>query len=428
MTDSDSLLGPPRGMRDFYPEDLLLRSAIFSAWRQAARQSAFQEYDSCVVESLDILKRKGGEEIVDQIYAFSDKSGRALALRPEMTPTLARMVSARKGSLQFPIKWFTIAQCFRYERMSKGRKREHYQWNLDIVGDEDVSAEAEVVSTAVAALTLMGLSPADFKIHLNSRALLADLMTRQGIPPASHAAVFLILDKIAKIEQSQVLTMLHETGLDATSMDRILSIMRVQSLDDVALLLGDVTPAFTQVQRLFSLFENYGIHDAVKFDIAVVRGLNYYTGVVFEAFDSKHESRAIFGGGRYDNLLAQFGGGNLTAVGLGFGDVVIADLLAESSKIPTGQASLDTAVGFMTEEQRTVAISLGAALRKKGELVDLALRPEKAKAFFARTGRGHIRQAIYVGPDDVSKATVAIKNLITRAVTEVPINQIAGTP
>ena len=172
MGKSHTSFAAPKGMRDFYPEDMLLRSRIFDAWRTAGKRAGFAEYDACVVETQELLKRKAGEEIVDQIYTFKDKSGRDLALRPEMTPTLARMVTAREGSLSFPIKWTTIAQCFRYERMTRGRKREHYQWNLDIVGCDSAAAEAEIIATAVDALAEMGLNREHYLVRFSSRALL----------------------------------------------------------------------------------------------------------------------------------------------------------------------------------------------------------------------------------------------------------------
>ncbi|MCA1810226.1 MAG: ATP phosphoribosyltransferase regulatory subunit, partial [Lentisphaerae bacterium] len=174
---------PPRGMRDFYPGEMAVRNLIFEAWAHAARLFGFQQYDACVVESLPLLKRKGGEEIVDQIYAFQDKSERELALRPEMTPSLARMVAARQQSLTFPLKWFAIAQCFRYERMSKGRKREHYQWNLDVIGEPALSAEAEVIACAAAALRRLGLQDNDVIFKINSRALLSELLQHEGVAP-----------------------------------------------------------------------------------------------------------------------------------------------------------------------------------------------------------------------------------------------------
>ena len=188
-------LAPPRGMRDFYPEDMVLRNRVFDAWRAAAVASGFEHYDACVVESLALLKRKAGEEVENQVYAFQDKSGRDIALRAEMTPTLARMVAQRQGSLQFPLKWFCIAQCFRYERMTKGRKREHYQLNLDVVGEEAVSGEAEVLAAAIDAMRRMGVPDGAYRVRLSSRALLAELLAASGIAEDRHASVFLALDK-----------------------------------------------------------------------------------------------------------------------------------------------------------------------------------------------------------------------------------------
>jgi histidyl-tRNA synthetase len=195
---------PPRGMRDFYPDDMVWRNHVFEAWRAAATQVGFAPYDACVVESLELLERKSGEEVSEQIYAFEDKSGRKLALRPEMTPTLARMIAARQGQLQFPIKWFTIAQCFRYERMTRGRKREHYQWNLDVVGEASVSAEAEILAAAAGALRRMGLPDSAYQIRINNRALLAELLATLGIPGHQHAAVFLALDKRGKLSDEEI--------------------------------------------------------------------------------------------------------------------------------------------------------------------------------------------------------------------------------
>ena len=204
---------PPRGMRDFYPEDMVLRNRIFDAWRAAAVAHGFEHYDACVVESLELLKRKAGEEVENQVYAFQDKSGRDIALRAEMTPTLARMVAQRQGSLQFPLKWFCIAQCFRYERMTKGRKREHYQWNIDIVGEESVLAEAEVIGAAVDALRRMGLSDGDFRVRVSSRRFLGELLAKSGIAPERHAQVFLALDKRGKMPDAEIAAMLRDGGL-----------------------------------------------------------------------------------------------------------------------------------------------------------------------------------------------------------------------
>ena len=224
-------------MRDFYPEDMVWRNRVFDAFRAAGAAAGFEPYDACVVESYELLARKAGEEVGDQIYHFFDKSERHIALRAEMTPTLARMVAQRQGSLPFPIKWTTIAQCFRYERMTKGmtkgRKREHYQWNLDIVGEESVLAEVEVLGAACDALRRMGLSDADFKVHVSNRALLSELLAASGIPAERHAQVFLALDKRGKMPDAEIAAMLKDGGVDDAGVAKTFEILNLKSLDEL---------------------------------------------------------------------------------------------------------------------------------------------------------------------------------------------------
>ncbi len=410
----------PRGMRDFYPEDMVWRNRVFDAWRHAATLAGFQPYDACVVESLELLQRKSGEEVSDQIYAFEDKSGRRLALRPEMTPTLARMVAARQARLPFPIKWFTVAQCFRYERMTRGRKREHYQWNMDIIGSPSVLAEAEILSAAAGAVRQMGLPDAAWRIHVSSRALLGELLAALGIAAAHHPAVFLALDKRGKIEDAEIAALLAAEGLDAAAVEKTFSLLGVTSLDEALALAGPDSPAGRQLQDLFRLAADYGFADLLVFDIAVIRGLAYYTGIVFEAFDAGRKFRAIFGGGRYDSLLALVGGAPTPAVGLGFGDVVIVevlkDLLGEDAAAPRS----GTVVGYMTAGEEEAAVRLAARLRAAGEAVDLALAPAKPKAFFTRAGQ-NAAYAVYLGPDDVARGIARRKNLATREEEELSL-------
>ncbi len=424
MTTEAAHFEAPRGMRDFYPAEMAVRNAIFDAWVRSARAFGFVQYDACVVESLGLLKRKGGEEIVEQIYAFQDKSQRELALRPEMTPTLARMIVSRQGQLVFPLKWFAVAQCFRYERMSRGRKREHYQWNLDVVGEACVAAEIEVLACAVHALGLLGLNAGEVKVHINSRALLADLLAKAGIPPAFHAATFLALDKRGKLEDADIRRLLQESGLDAAAIEAVFRIVGIQSLDQAAAMLDAPAPSLATLQKFFRLAGEYDLGATLVFDIGVVRGLGYYTGIVFEAFDADRKFRALFGGGRYDNLLGDVGGAPMTAVGLGFGDVVIAELLADKGRLAGLQAKLNYAVGYMDESQQPVARQLARALRRGGQSVDLALHTEKPKQFFGRVGRGDFQNAIYVGPDDVARGTVRVKDLADRTEAERPLSDL----
>jgi histidyl-tRNA synthetase len=419
----EPILAPPRGMRDFYPEDMSIRNTVFDAWRNSARRFGFQEYDACVVESLDLLRRKAGEEIVNQIYAFTDKSGRELALRPEMTPTLARMIAARQGSLMLPVKWFTIAQCFRYERMTRGRKREHYQWNLDIVGENSVSAEAEVIATALSALESLGLGRDSLRVHFSNRALLSDLLLKLGIPTEHHTATFLALDKRGKVPDDEIRTLLTTEGLNSTHADAVFELLKISTFEDALSLLGASPPSCENILQFRQELEAYGVNDRVVFDISVIRGLAYYTGIVFEAYDINRSLRALFGGGRYDNLLATVGGKPASGVGLGCGDVTVTELLLSHPPATQTQRTR-TAIGYMEPGQRLFAMRAATALRKSGHEVDLGLHAEKAKHFFSRSGKGDFSHGIYIGPDDVAQSSVRIKNMSDRSECVKPISEL----
>jgi histidyl-tRNA synthetase len=418
---------PPRGMRDFYPDDMVPRNRVFQAWTDASRQSGFEEYDACVVESLELLKRKAGEEIVEQIYHFKDKSGRELALRAEMTPTLARMVAAQQGGLTMPLKWFTIAQCFRYERTTRGRKREHYQWNLDVIGAPPVTSEAEVIATAADAMARLGLTHEHFRIHFSSRALLSELLSKLGIEEEHHAATFLALDKRGKIPDEAIRELLVKEGVHADVIPDIFSLMEVSTLEQARDILDDDTPAYLEVAAFLQALEAYGVAELMKFDISVIRGLSYYTGIVFEAFDFDRKLRAIFGGGRYDDLLGDIGGQPAGGVGLGFGDVVIAELMSDLGLLPSvADGAPEIIIGFMQDEQYETAVRITAALRRNGKATQLSLSAEKPKAFFAKAGKSAANQAIYIGPDDVESGTIRIKTLADRTQEEVAIGQLVS--
>ncbi len=410
----------PRGMRDFYPADMRERNRVFGAWRDAAETAGFEPFDACVVESLELLERKAGEEISRQIYGFEDKSGRRLALRPEITPSLARMIAARQSALTFPLQWYTIGQCFRYERMTRGRKREHYQWNLDIVGSPAVAAEAEVLATAVDALRRMGVPDEAYRIRVSNRALLADLLARLGIDPPHHAAVFLALDKRGKIPDDELLELLRAGGLDRTACDAALRLLELQSLDATATVLGDPTPSLALLRELFDLLDCYGLRDQAVFDLSVIRGLAYYTGIVFEAFDTAGALRAIFGGGRYDRLLETVGGKPRTAVGLGFGDVVICELLHELKADAPPAAPDGVVVGYLTAEDRPAATRLAARLRREGRRVVLHLDPRKPRAFFS-LAPSQATEAVFIGPDDRAAHQARLKTLATREERLIPL-------
>jgi histidyl-tRNA synthetase len=426
---------PPRGMRDFYPQDMSFRNELFRVWGETAVQFGFRQYDAPVVEMEELLTRKSGEEIVEQIYSFEDKSGRHLALRPEMTPSLARMIVARQKELRFPLKWFAIAQCFRYERMTTGRKREHYQWNLDVIGHDGVEAEIEVIAAAIAALEKLGIDHRTVNVYIGSRALLSDLLRLFRISPAHSELTFLALDKREKIGDDGVADLLDRQGISTVDIERIFSLLSLKSIEDVETRFRNGTPSrseespssLAEIKELFSLGEVYGVDDYLSFDLSIVRGLDYYSGIVFEAFDRERKFRAIFGGGRYDNLLEFLGGSKMPSVGLGFGDVVVRELLEDEGVSVADEARFKYAVGYMTSSQRSLAIRVGSYLRRLQRSVDIALSPERARHFFSRVGGGDYSSAIYLGPDEEKRGSIQVKDLITGEKEEISVRELERT-
>jgi histidyl-tRNA synthetase len=318
------------------------------------------------------------------------------------------MVAQRQKELQFPLKWTTIAQCFRYERMTKGRKREHYQWNIDIIGEDSVLAEVEVIGAACDALRRMGLSSADFKVHVSSRRFLGELLEKSGIPANLHAQVFLALDKRGKMPDEEIAAMLRDGGLGDADVKATFAIMDLKIFEGCP-----------ELEELFRMAEIAGFADCLEFDISVIRGLSYYTGIVFECFDTAGEFRAIFGGGRYDNLLTTIGGEPTSAVGLGFGDVVVTELLKARLGEEAARVKRGVAVGFMFPEQRDAAVKLAARLRKEGAAVDLSLSNQKPKKFFSHADSSGAAKAVFLGPDDVEKGVARMKDMESREETEI---------
>ena len=401
----------PRGMRDFLPEDMRIRNWIFDTWRHCAELSSFDQYDGCVVETQELLVRKAGEEVVDQIYAFKDKSERELALRPEMTPSLARMINSQGKALALPAKWFGVFQCFRYERMTLGRKREHYQWNLDIIGQADVTAEAEVLRTALSAVEKFGLTSEVLKIRVGSRKLLSELLDKLKFNLAHFMDACMVLDKRGKVEDSVLKEMLTTKGISNAEIEILFKVLEIKSLSDVESILGAESVSLIEIKKLFRLMDISGYGNYLTFDIAVIRGLAYYTGIVFEAFDVKGRHRAIFGGGRYDNLLASLGGDSQPCVGLGFGDVVIYELMKDEGLIKNTGKQVDVTIAYMDVSGEEVAVKAASLCRKSGLTVNLALEPQKPKKIFAQADKYGARFVYLIGPDEAKINSGNLKNL-----------------
>ena len=417
----------PRGMRDFLPEDMRIRNWIFDTWRHCAELSSFDQYDGCVVETQELLVRKAGEEVVDQIYAFKDKSDRELALRPEMTPSLARMINSQGKALSLPAKWFGIFQCFRYERMTLGRKREHYQWNLDIIGQADVTAEAEVLRTALSAIEKFGLTSDVLRIRVGSRKLLAALLEKLKFDLTRFMDACMVLDKRGKVEDSVLKEMLNSKGISANETDILFKVLELKNLNDVEAILGPDSAALVEIKKLFRLMECSGYGNYMTFDIAVIRGLAYYTGIVFEAFDVKGRHRAIFGGGRYDNLLASLGGDSQPCVGLGFGDVVIYELMKDEGLIKNTNKQVDVSIAYMEDSGVEVAVKAASICRKANISVNLALEPQKPKKIFAQADKYGAKYVYLIGPEEAKTNSGTLKNLKLGEQSVVPLSDLVNS-
>ncbi len=366
------------GFRDFYPEPLPhsdvwsadARQYIFDKWRSAARRYGFREYDGPPLEPLELFTTKSGEEIVGQLYNFSDKGDRAVALRPEMTPTLARMVAAHERNYKKPIKWFAIPQLFRYERQQKGRLREHFQFNADIFGESDVAADAELIALLIDTLRSFGLTANDFVIRLSSRNAWEEFFNLRCKDSAKAYEFYQIIDKLERDDPAQSKEKLAKLGF---SFDEVQGFIKSgEPTGELATIIANLTAR--------------GLSEFVKIDYHVIRGLAYYTGVVFEAFDKKGEFRAIAGGGRYDNLVKLISGGkvNLPALGFGLGDVVLLELLKARGLLPKFDAAVDVFVLIEDEALRPQSLKLVQDLRGAGKVVEYPLTASKPDKQFKR--------------------------------------------
>ena len=413
-----------RGTRDFYPEDMRIRNWLFDNFRAAARSHGFEEYDSPVLEHEELYTRKQGEEITQQLYNFEDKGGRRVALRPEMTPSLARMVMARAGAMPTPIKWFSIPQCWRYERTQRGRGREHYQWNVDIWGSDAVQADGELLSVLVSFFQRVGLNADDLAISISSRKVLEEVLGSLGISGDAFAATCIIVDKMDKLPAEVIEQQLSEQGLDSSAISVIQSTLGLSDLDSLAAALGEGSGAVAELATLFDLIDSYGIADWVTFDASVVRGLAYYTGPVFEAHDRGGKLRAICGGGRYDRLLSSLGGNDMPATGFGFGDMVIMELLNENGLVPDLPSGNQDIVIAINEDLRSAAMSVATKLRASGRSVDLVLEDKRMKWAFRHAERTGAQRLVMVMPDEWAAGNVRIKELESGEESDVAVGDL----
>ncbi|HEV2149068.1 MAG TPA: histidine--tRNA ligase [Longimicrobiaceae bacterium] len=417
------------GFREFYPDEFAVRAHVVNAWREVARRYGFQEYDGPPLEPLELYVEKSGPEIVQQLYNFKDKGDRAVALRPEMTPTLARMVGARIGGMRKPVKWFSIPQLFRYERQQRGRLREHFQLNLDIIGEEDVLADAELLAAAIDMLRALGLTADDFVARISDRRLLRALLLDAGVPEDQLVLVYNIVDKLEREPREALSARLSgEAGLGADAVDRVFAIFRHTDFDAVREAYGgreSVAPEIERVGQLFSHLRAMGLGDYARFDLTIVRGLAYYTGTVFELFDVRGELRAICGGGRYDDLLKRVGGVDVPALGFGMGDVVLTELLRDRGLLPDTSHALDYYLIAVGPEQREAVLRLAHRLRDAGRSCEYSFKQQGVGKQFKNASALGARRTVVLGPDEVAEGLAAVKDMASGEETRLPIEELA---
>jgi len=383
------------GFRDFYPGEMALRRHVEGAWHAAARGAGFEEIDGPPLESLELFKAKSGDAIVEQIYAFQDKGGRDVGLRPELTPTLARMVGARAAALKKPVKWYAVPQLFRYERQQRGRLREHIQWNVDLIGAPEVAADAELVAVAVDALRRLGLGPGDVCVRYSHKGLVVRKLEALGCRDV-ETALRLVDKGLFDAERGKDL------------MDEAACAELLRWLDAPEAPEGDLA-AFA------AACGDYGLSEFLVLDKRIVRGLAYYTGLVFEIFDRGGQLRAVAGGGRYDTLVEKLGGPSLPALGFGMGDVVLSELLKELGKAPAQPARIDALVVPIGEAMLGPARQVVRRLRAAGVAAEAPFAPVKVgKAFKAAEAAGAARVYL-VGPDEWADGAVKRKELASGA-------------
>jgi histidyl-tRNA synthetase len=368
------------GFRDFYPEQFAERAHIMGVWRDVARRFAFVEYDGPPLEPLELYTKKSGDEIVGQLYNFTDKGGREISLRPEMTPTLARMAASKANALRKPIRWFSMPQLFRYERQQRGRLREHFQLNVDLIGEADVTADAELLAVAIEVMAGCGLTSSDVRARVSDRRLLLAIHVSLGATEEQNPGIFGIVDKIERQPRDISREKLSALRLADSAIETLLSLMGDLTLDEIERKFADSRDVMKLAQdfrRYFDCLDGLGVLDWVTIDLKIVRGLAYYTGIVFELFDAKAELRAICGGGRYDTLLQSLGGVDLPALGFGMGDVVLAELLRDRGLMPAKAEGPQVWVASETSHRERDVRRAATALRRGGVSVEYALRDQQ---------------------------------------------------
>jgi len=418
---------PVKGTRDFYPTDMARRNWIIDGWKRVSVRNGFEEYDGPIFEYLKMFQIKSGDEIVEQLFSLRDRGGRDLALRPEITPTLARMVNQQINSLPKPIKWFSVPRLFRAERPQKGRLREFFQWNIDIIGVDDVLADAEVIFCALDYLREVGLTPDDIVVKISSRKLLAAVLKKIGIPEERLDSLYPVLDKKDKSPTETFTKMLKKQVPEKGIADKIQAFMELKLISEVEKMFRDdqeVIEANNEQAMLIHHLNQMGVSKYCQFDPSIVRGLAYYTGIVYEIYDKASELRAIGGGGRYDNLLRDFGGPDIPATGFGIGDCVLSILLEEKGLFKPEPQVLDYFIagvpnvtfenekGTVLSTSEDEAVKLTAKLRKMGLKTDFSYKFTNLGKQLGEASDRNARKCIIIG-EEFKNNQLVVKDMAT---------------
>lgn len=406
-----------KGTRDFYPEEMAQRQWLIGKMRDASTAFGFTQYDGPCLESIELYAAKSGEELVrEQAFVFPDRGGDPITLRPELTPTLARMVAQKQNELVFPLRWWSFGPFWRYERPQKGRTREFFQWNVDLIGSDSVLADAELIAVAATFLRMVGIQPQDVQLLVNDRQLMDQAMTSAGVPADKKGEMLRLIDRLDKLPADVWDEKVLGLGLSLSQLDSVKALLQNKHLWQES----------SNLRQLFEVVESLGVREYVTYDPRIIRGLDYYTGTVFEARDTKGEFRAILGGGHYGNLIGDVGGKPLPGVGFAMGDVVIS-LVLEAYGLLKDELS-NTGTVFVTvfnEEMLAQSLQMASKLRAEGLQVVTQTEPEKLAKQLKFADRLGYKAAIVMGPDEESQGMAQVKNLRTREQELVTLNALA---
>ncbi|MBD3310308.1 histidine--tRNA ligase [Candidatus Woesearchaeota archaeon] len=407
-------LEPVKGTRDLYPEQKYVQDFIFAVWKDVGERFGYEDMEGPLLEPAELWKLKSGSEIPEQMYVFTDKGNRQVAIRPELTPTIARMAAAKQKSLAKPLRWYSIGRFWRYEQPQSGRMREFWQFNCDCMGGDTMRMDAEVIAVSAAIMLVAGATEKDFYIRLGNRKLIQGLMAAAGVDKELIQEVSRLLDKKDKIGQENYELSLKDAGLSQQTIEALdkalsqkLEDVEEQSLDE------EGKQGLEELKELVGLLKAYGLEELVEIDLSIVRGFDYYTSTVFEIFDRSKKLRAVAGGGRYENLVEDFGGERLAGIGFGMGDVVLELFLKNIGQLPEYQKDVDALVIAVDDSCYLSCIETAQAMRMEGLNIEIDLLGRKVGKQFEYADKHSVPYVIVIGPEEAAKKKVKLKDMDT---------------